>query len=44
MVSFNQNGSEIITWRGIASKPKAQNPKQHFQDEYIFFEPQAADH
>ena len=44
MVSFNHNGSEIISWRGIASKPKAQNPKQHFQDEYIFFEPQAADH
>ena len=28
MVHFSHNGNEIITW--IASKPKAQNPKQHF--------------
>ena len=28
MVSFIHNGSEITTWMGIASKPKAQNPKQ----------------
>ena len=32
------------TWMEIASKPKAQNPKHHFQDKNIFFEFQAADH
>ena len=42
MVIFIYNGSEITT--GIASKPKAQNPKQHFKDKNIFFEFQAADH
>ena len=30
MVSFNHNGSERTTWMGIASKPKAKNPEQHF--------------
>ena len=30
IVSCIHNGSEITTWMGIASKPKAQNPKQHF--------------
>ena len=29
MVGFIPNGSEITTWMGIASKPKAQNLKQH---------------
>ena len=29
--------------RGIASKTKSQNPKQHFYDKSIFFESQAAD-
>ena len=42
MVIFIYNGSKITT--GIASKPKAQNPKQHFKDKNIFFEFQAADH
>ena len=27
MVSFIHNGSEITTWMGYTSKPKAQNPK-----------------
>ena len=30
MVSFIHNGSEITAWMDIASKPKAQNPEQHF--------------
>ena len=34
---------EVLGW-GIASKPKAQNPKQHFKDSNIFFEFQAAQH
>ena len=42
MVIFIYNGSEITT--GIASKLKAQNPKQHFKGKNIFFEFQAADH
>ena len=29
---------------GITSKPKAQNPEQHFEDSYVFFEFQAAVH
>ena len=29
-VSFIHNGREITTWMGIASKPSAQYPKQHF--------------
>ena len=44
MVRFIHNGSEITTGKGIASKPKAQNPKQHFSDQKILFESQAADH
>ena len=28
MVNFIHNGTEITTWMGIASKPKAQNPTQ----------------
>ena len=40
MVSFTQNGSEITTWMGIASKPKAQDLKQ--SNKNIFLEFQAA--
>ena len=43
MVVFIHNGREIITSMGIASKPKAQNPKQHFKDSN-FFESKIADH
>ena len=38
------NGSETTTWMGLASTPKTQNLKQHFQDNNIFFEFQPADH
>ena len=44
MVSFIHNVSGTTTWMGIASKPKAQNQKQHFRDKNIFFEFQATDH
>ena len=48
MVSFIHNGSEITTWRDIkrerALKPKAQNSEQHYQENNVFFEFQAADH
>ena len=37
MVSFIHSGSEITTWAEYSSKPKAQNPKQHFKDKNIFF-------
>ena len=40
MVIFIYNESETTTWMGIASEPKAQNPKQ----KTIFFESQAVDH
>ena len=30
MVSFIYNGSELQLGWGIASKPKTQNPEQHF--------------
>ena len=42
MIIFIHNESQITNWRDIASKPKAQNPKQHFQNNNIFFEFQAA--
>ena len=41
MVSFIGNGSDKQLGWGIASKPKAENPKQHFQDKNIFLEFQA---
>ena len=37
IVSFIHNGSEITKDGGIASKPKAKNPKQHFQDKKLLF-------
>ena len=39
MVSFIHNGSEITE-----SQSKSQNPEQHFKNNNVFFEFQAADH
>ena len=42
MMSFIHNGSKITSWMGIASKPKAQHPEEHFYRG--FFEFQSAQH